>query len=207
MQVEEFNFQGQRLTNLDVIKQVHYESVSIFLVVDGFKEDKTILTRQHIEQFVDELFCIVTPFTDYSQFISRLKQLEKSFNASVSFLWIEKDKCSVGFCGDCRVYLNGSLKTVDHTQAWKMCSRKIMNPNVIGELCITHPYQNVLNKTIKDVECEIIHFDLQAGDEIFIITDGGWQQLHHKIIKRECNPNELCNENFNDNASGYYIKR
>jgi len=206
LQVEAFNFQGQRFTNLDVIKKVHYENFSIFLVIDGFKQDEAVLTRQHIEQFVEELFRIVTSSTGYSQFMSFLKQLDKSFNASVSFLWLEKDKCHVGFCGDCRVYLNGNLKTVDHTHAWKMCSRKIMNPNVIGELCITHPYQNVLSKTIKDHECEIIDFDLQSGDEIFIITDGGWQHLHQKIINKECNPIELCNEFFNDNASGYYIK-
>lgn len=207
MKVTEFNFQGQRIDNLDVVKQVHYENFSIFLVIDGFEQEETFNTRQHLEKFVNDLFCITNSFSSYLEFITALKELEKSFNASVSFLWLEKNQICIGFCGDCRVYLNGNLRTVDHTQAWKMCSRKIANPNVIGELCISHPYQNVLHKTIRDNEYEIIHFDLQEGDEIFIVTDGGWQQLHQKIINRECNPNELNNELFVDNASGYYIKR
>ncbi len=205
MHVEAFNFQGKRSENLDVIKQIHYEDFSIFFVIDGFNK-KESLARQQIENFVEELFTLVNPSTSSSEFITNFKQLDKSFNASVSFLWLEQSKCHVSFCGDCRVYLNGNLKTVDHTQAWKMCSRRIVDLNVIGELCISHPYQNVLIKSMKNDECEIINFDLQSGDEIIIITDGGWQQLHHKITGRLFNTAELCNETFNDNASGYYIK-
>jgi serine/threonine protein phosphatase PrpC len=205
MQVEAFNFQGKRSTNLDVIKQIHYENCSIFLVIDGFNEEH--LARQQIESFIDELFFLVGPSITYSEFLDKFKKINKFFNASVSIVWLEKNKCHVSFCGDCRVYLNGNLKTVDHTQAWKMCSRKSSNINLIGELCITHPYQNVLLKSMKNDECEITTFDLQSGDEVIIITDGGWQELHHKIVNELFDTAELCNELFNDNASGFYIKR
>lgn len=205
MQVEAFNFQGKRSTNLDVIKQIHYENCSIFLVIDGFNEEH--LTRQQIESFIDELFFLVGPSITYSYFLGKFKKINKFFNASVSIVWLEKNECHVSFCGDCRVYLNGNLKTVDHTQAWKMCSRKSSNLNLIGELCIKHPYQNVLLKSMKNDECEITTFDLQSGDEVIIITDGGWQELHHKIVNELFDTAELCNELFNDNASGFYIKR
>lgn len=205
MQVEAFNFQGKRATNLDVIKQIHYENFSIFLVIDGFNKEEN-LAREQIENFIEELFSLVNPSITYSEFIDKFKKINKFFNASISFLWLEKNKCHVSFCGDCRVYLNGNLKTIDHTQAWKMCSRRISDINLIGELCITHPYQNVLLKSMKNDECEIINFDLQVGDQVLIITDGAWQQLHHQIVKRIFIPTELSNEFFSDNASGYHIK-
>jgi len=205
MQVEAFNFQGKRSTNLDVIKQIHYKSFSIFLVIDAFNKEK-YLAREEIENFIDELFSFVNQATTYLEFVDKFKKSNKFFDASISFLWLEKNICHVSFCGDCRVYLNGNLKTIDHTQAWKMCSRKTANLNLIGELCIKHPYQNVLLKSVKKDECEIINFDLQAGDQILIITDGGWQQLHHKIVKRVFNTDEISNRIFDDNASGYHIK-
>lgn len=205
MQVEAFNFQGKRSTNLDVIKRIHYENFSIFLVIDGFIKEEH-LARKQIENFIEELLSSVNSSITYPEFVDKFKKTNKFFNASVSLVWLEKNKCYVSFCGDCRVYLNGNLKTVDHTQAWKMCSRKISNLNLIGELCITHPYQNVLLKSIKNDECEIIDFDLQSGDQVLIITDGGWQQLHHKIVKGIFNTADLSNEIFNDNASGYHIK-
>lgn len=206
MRVEEFSLQGRRDTNLDVIKQIHHENFSIFLVIDGFNNKEENLARQQIEDFVEELFASINPSMNYAEFITKFRGVNKFFNGSVSFLWLEKNKCHVAFCGDCRVYLNGNLKTTDHTQAWKMCSRRVSNLNLIGELCITHPYQNILLKSMKNDECEIINFDLQSGDQILIITDGGWQQLHHKIVKTIFNPADLCKEIFSDNASGYYIK-
>lgn len=205
MQVEAFNLQGKRSTNLDVIKQIHHEGFSIFLVIDGFNKEE-YLARQQIENFVEELFTLVNPSMNYAEFVANFRKINKVFNGSFSFLWVEKNKCHVAFCGDCRVYLNGNLKTIDHTQAWKICSRRVSNLNLIGELCITHPYQNVLLKSMKNDECEITNFDLQSGDQVLIITDGGWQQLHHKIAKKIFNTAELCNEIFSDNASGYYIK-
>ena len=107
MQVEAFNLQGKRSTNLDVIKKIHHEKFSIFLVIDGFDKEE-FLARQQIENFVEELFALVNPSMNYEEFVANFRKLNKFFNGSVSFLWLEKNQCNVAFCGDCRVYLNGN---------------------------------------------------------------------------------------------------
>jgi hypothetical protein len=98
MQVEAFNLQGKRSTNLDVIKQIHHEGFSIFLVIDGFNKEE-YLARQQIENFVEELFNLVNPSMNYAEFVANFRKINKVFNGSFSFLWVEKISAMSLFVG------------------------------------------------------------------------------------------------------------
>ena len=80
MHVEAFNFQGKRSENLDVIKQIHHENFSIFLVIDGFNNQEEKLARQQIDDFVEELFTSINPSMNYAEFINKFREINKFFN-------------------------------------------------------------------------------------------------------------------------------
>lgn len=125
---------------------------------------------------------------------------------SLIFLQIENEKITITHIGDCRAYINGELMTEDHSLAWEKLSARGKENFEVSNLTCKHPRRNILTRSIKHTNKNIIISSLTkeySGSNIILCTDGFWSLNHLDIINKEFKPN--TKKSYDDNYTAIIL--
>ena len=101
--------------------------------------------------------------------------------------------------GDSRAYLlrEGRLEQV--TRDHSLVAYLVQMGELTKEQARTHPSGNILVRSVgstDDVEIDVFHIPLQAGDTLLLCTDGQWSELPdeeiQQILTSSPDPGEVC---------------
>ena len=101
--------------------------------------------------------------------------------------------------GDSRAYLlrDGRLEQI--TRDHSLVAYLVQMGELTKEQARTHPSGNILVRSVgstDDVEIDVFHIPLQAGDALLLCTDGQWSELPdeelQQILMSSSDPDEIC---------------
>jgi len=126
----------------------------------------------------------------------------RGLGSTVTAALIQQNRIYIANVGDSRTYLvrKGQLKplTKDHSLVAKL----VESNQITQEEVYTHPQRNLIYRSLgaghKNVEVDIFHETLQAGDKLLLCSDGLWEMVHHKdlltILSENTSPQTICDK-------------
>jgi serine/threonine protein phosphatase PrpC len=135
----------------------------------------------------------------------------RGLGCTVTTALVQNDKAYIANVGDSRTYLlrNGELKSLtrDHSLVARLVEAKQIEPDEI----YSHPQRNLIYRSLgaghKNIDVDVFHLDLQAGDTLLLCSDGLWEMVRHEDLKKALSaptsPQKIC-DNLIDmaNANG-----
>lgn len=124
---------------------------------------------------------------------------------AVLILQDEQPQAYVVNVGDSRTYLfrdgNLMLLTRDHSLVQRLVEEKQIGPEDV----YSHPQRNLIYKSLgaghKNVDPDVFHEPLQAGDTLLLCSDGLWEMVRPEgikdVLKRETDPQKICDTLIN----------
>ena len=231
---------GGRANNEDHIYPVAEEAgldSRLFLVCDGVGgsskgEEASRLVCESISRFfhdnpvwqVDADY--VVQAVQYAEQVLSHYQLvypeSKGMGSTLTLLAFHADGCTIGWCGDSRVYQvrNDQIifRTEDHSLVGELVKQGILTP----EQAQQHPRRNVILRCLTGVEepAQVdveIRRDIKAGDYFFLCTDGVLEVIKDELLGGVLGDTvsdnsqkfsalfERCHRNTRDNFSFYLV--
>lgn len=124
----------------------------------------------------------------------------RGLGSTVTMVLVFNDQAYIGNIGDSRTYLlrQGKLKplTKDHSLVARLVETKQIDPEDV----YSHPQRNVIYRSLgagrRQVEPDIFHERLEAGDTLLLCTDGLWEMVRPHDIEQELSqkhsPQTIC---------------
>jgi len=124
----------------------------------------------------------------------------RGLGCTVTTALIHNDKAYIANVGDSRTYLlrNGDLKSLtrDHSLVARLVEAKQIEPEEV----YSHPQRNLIYRSLgaghKNIDVDVFHVDLQAGDTLLLCSDGLWEMVRHEDLKKELSkpssPQKIC---------------
>lgn len=196
MKINTYSFSGKSNSNLDDILILSDSESSLIIVMDPFVEDFDINIHSELKGFLNSSQKESVSIDSALQCLNEYSGIVKY---SIAVVYLKKRLMRYAYVGDCRIYVNDNLVTIDHSQAWQSIKREY-NHNIIGGLCIDHPRQHLLYKRLPTSELfSIKEIHLESDYKIIIATDGFWTKHHYDIILNKAL--NITSKNYEDNAS------
>ena len=231
---------GGRANNEDHIYPVAEEAgldSRLFLVCDGVGgsskgEEASRLVCESISRFFQEhpvrhvdADYVVQAVQYAEQVLSRYQQMypeSKGMGSTLTLLAFHADGCTIGWCGDSRVYQvrNDQIifRTEDHSLVGELVKQGVLTP----EQAQQYPRRNVilrcLTGTEEPAEVDVeIRRDIRAGDYFFLCTDGVLEVINDALLEGILGDTssdntqkfnalfERCYRNTRDNFSFYLV--
>lgn len=230
---------GGRLNNEDSIYPLP-ETVStnqkLFLVCDGVGGAEkgeiasslacesfqtyfsTFLEREPTEQFINKAIRYTEArFDDYASTHPEAKGMA----TTLTMVAIESSGITLAHVGDSRIYQIRKGQILYQTEDHSLVNSWVKLGRISEEEAAKHPQKNVITRAIQGTshptEADVILLDdIQAGDYLFMCTDGVMEQLTNKdlsILFSQCHTSEeikntimtSCSGKTRDNFSFYLI--
>ena len=135
----------------------------------------------------------------------------RGLGCTVTTALVQNDKAYIANVGDSRTYLlrSGELKplTRDHSLVARLVEAKQIEPDEV----YSHPQRNLIYRSLgaghKNIDVDVFHLDLKAGDTLLLCSDGLWEMVRHEDLKKALSaptsPQKIC-DNLIDmaNANG-----
>ncbi|HLX59072.1 MAG TPA: PP2C family serine/threonine-protein phosphatase [Ktedonobacteraceae bacterium] len=124
----------------------------------------------------------------------------RGLGCTVTSVLVQDDQASIVNVGDSRTYLyrDGTLKplTRDHSLVQRLVEEKQIEPEDV----YTHPQRNLIYRSLgaghKNIDPDVFHIQLQAGDTLLLCSDGLWEMVRHQdlvnILQQENDPQKIC---------------
>lgn len=184
-----------RLNNEDAI--YINEGTGFFAVADGMggHEAGEIASNMAIEKIRIELedlediqaSTVESAFNATNKLIyekSSYKDQKMNMGTTLSVLKIVGDRGFIGHIGDSRIYLIRNQEIIKLTEDHTYVERLYQDGIITYEEYLNHPKKNILLKALgsdKPADPQVLEFQIQPGDIIFLCTDG----VHYYLKNEE----------------------
>jgi protein phosphatase len=130
------------------------------------------------------------------------KSSARGLGCTVTAALVQDDQAYVVNVGDSRTYLyrNGMLTTLtrDHSLVQRLVEEKQIEPDDV----YSHPQRNLIYRSLgaghKNVDADVFHEALQAGDTLILCSDGLWEMTRQQglvgILQQEHDPQKICDK-------------
>jgi PPM family protein phosphatase len=124
----------------------------------------------------------------------------RGLGCTVTTALVQDDQAFIANIGDSRVYLyrEGTLKplTKDHSLVYRLVEAKQIEPDDI----YSHPQRNLIYRSLgaghKNVDPDVFHTSLLAGDSLLLCSDGLWEMVRNqellKVLKENSDAQKIC---------------
>jgi len=130
----------------------------------------------------------------------RNRQKQADMGTTLTAALIAGNTAYIANVGDSRTYLlrKGELKplTKDHSLVARLVEAKQIEPEDV----YSHPQRNLIYRSLgaghKNIDVDVFHVDLLAGDTLLLCTDGLWEMVRHEDLKKALSapssPQKIC---------------
>ena len=124
----------------------------------------------------------------------------RGLGCTVTSALVQDDQAFIVNVGDSRTYLlrDGELTvlTKDHSLVQRLVDEKQITPDEV----YTHPQRNLIYRSLgaghKNVDPDVFHQSLQAGDTLLLCSDGLWEMVRRQdlisILQQVDDPAQIC---------------
>ncbi|MCK5811844.1 MAG: Stp1/IreP family PP2C-type Ser/Thr phosphatase [Clostridiales bacterium] len=194
--------------NEDNLLTISNDSISVFAVADGmgghdFGEEASLIAITFIENNFNEFLKkknikkeIQNMFLTINQLIYKTgisKNAQNGMGTTLTLAIIIDEILFVGHIGDSRCYIiNNEIiqLTKDHSYV-----EQLIDKGMITKLqAKTHPKKNIITRalgTMKNIEVDIVEYQLEKSDSIMLCTDGLSNLLDDNEMKNIINKTDL----------------
>lgn len=130
------------------------------------------------------------------------KSSARGLGCTVTAVLVQDDQAYVVNVGDSRTYLyrNGVLTTLtrDHSLVQRLVEEKQIEPDDV----YSHPQRNLIYRSLgaghKNVDADVFHEVLQAGDTLILCSDGLWEMTRQQglvgVLQQEHDLQKICDK-------------
>jgi PPM family protein phosphatase len=135
----------------------------------------------------------------------------RGLGSTVTVALVQNDQAYIANVGDSRTYLLRDKQLTPVTRDHSLVARLVESKQIEPEDVYTHPQRNLIYRSLgaghKNIEVDIFHETLHAGDSLLLCSDGLWEMVRQqdllKMLSEQSSPQKIC-ENLIDmaNANG-----
>jgi serine/threonine protein phosphatase PrpC len=161
----------------------------------------TLSGQQVLEETFETAVCDAVQEAN-RRLTSEARAAGSDMGSTLTLAFVRDGHAIVTNVGDSRTYLwqGGILRqiTTDHSIVARLVEKGMLQPEDIYE----HPRRSEIYRVMGDkpeVEIDIFHCDLQAGDRLVLCCDGVWEMIHTEgiedvLLAYPDNPQAACDE-------------
>jgi PPM family protein phosphatase len=129
----------------------------------------------------------------------------RGLGSTVTTILIQNDQAYIANVGDSRTYLLRDQQLTPLTRDHSLVARLVESKQIAPEDIYSHPQRNLIYRSLgaghKNVEVDVFHEVLQAGDRLLLCSDGLWEMVHSEdlisVLSGKSTPQEMCNTLIN----------
>lgn len=146
----------------------------------------------------------------------------RGLGCTVTSVLVENDRAYIANVGDSRTYRLRGSEFTQLTKDHSLVARLVESKQIDKEDVYTHPQRNLIYRSLgaghKNVEVDIFHETLRAGDTLLLCSDGLWEMVRDedivKVLSEQSSPQQMCdtlitmanNNGGEDNISAVVVR-
>jgi PPM family protein phosphatase len=124
----------------------------------------------------------------------------RGLGSTVTVALIQNDQAYIANVGDSRTYLLRNKQLTPVTRDHSLVARLVESKQIEPEDVYTHPQRNLIYRSLgaghKNIEVDIFHETLHAGDALLLCSDGLWEMVRQQdllsLLNEQISPQKIC---------------
>src|SRR5215470_5310212 len=124
----------------------------------------------------------------------------RGLGCTVTTALVQDDHAYIANIGDSRTYLFRGGELTPLTKDHSLVARLVEAHQIDPEDVYSHPQRNLIYRSLgaghKNIDVDVFHVDLQAGDTLLLCSDGLWEMVRHEDLKKALSapssPQKIC---------------
>ncbi|MBV9257406.1 MAG: serine/threonine-protein phosphatase [Ktedonobacteraceae bacterium] len=124
----------------------------------------------------------------------------RGLGSTVTVALIQNDQAYIANVGDSRTYLLRGKQLTPVTRDHSLVARLVESKQIEPEDVYTHPQRNLIYRSLgaghKNIEVDIFHETLHAGDSLLLCSDGLWEMVRQQdllnVLSEQSSPQKIC---------------
>jgi serine/threonine protein phosphatase PrpC len=126
----------------------------------------------------------------------------RGLGSTVTVALIQGDQAYIANVGDSRTYLLRNKQLTPVTRDHSLVARLVESKQIEPEDVYTHPQRNLIYRSLgaghKNIEVDIFHETLHAGDALLLCSDGLWEMVRQQdlltMLSAQSSPQKICDQ-------------
>ncbi len=126
----------------------------------------------------------------------------RGLGSTVTVALIQGDQAYIANVGDSRTYLLRNQQLTPVTRDHSLVARLVESKQIEPEDVYTHPQRNLIYRSLgaghKNIEVDIFHETLHAGDALLLCSDGLWEMVRQQdllnMLSVQSSPQKICDQ-------------